>query len=75
MVNQDSLRTTMKKRRYLVTIHRGQIKRPSAVEESDDASSEGENAEKLKEMKEKDELSDYIDENFDIDETDELWGI
>ena len=24
---------------------------------------------------EEDELSDYVDENFDIDETDELWGL
>lgn len=25
--------------------------------------------------KKQDELSDYIDENFELDETDELWGI
>ena len=24
---------------------------------------------------EEDELSDYVDENFEIDETDELWGL
>lgn len=23
----------------------------------------------------KDEMSDYIDENFELDETDELWGV
>ena len=38
-----------------------------ANEESDASSEEVKNA--------KDDLSDYIDENFDLDETDELWGI
>lgn len=37
-------------------------------EESDAASSD-------ESKKIKDDLSDYIDENFDLDETDELWGI
>jgi hypothetical protein len=37
--------------------------------EESDASNSGES------KKAKDDLSDYIDENFDLDETDELWGI
>ena len=35
-----------------------------------DASSDNEKA-----GKNHDELSDYIDENFDLEETDELWGL
>lgn len=43
-------------------------KNESGANEESDASSD-------ESKKVKDDLSDYIDENFDLDETDELWGI
>lgn len=42
----------------------------SGANEESDASSEQSNK-----VDKKQDLSDYIDENFDLDETDELWGI
>ena len=45
-----------------------QFKKDSGLNEESDASSD-------ESKKVKDDLSDYIDENFDLDETDELWGI